>query len=204
MSGARAYFLLRPYEGRWAPSPAFRRCQKSCCRNGNRTWVARTLPILSPSRTRDYRKWEDIDGMWTTLILEDSALYRQSLLRIFEAHFPAMAIFEAETGQKARQTANTEVLDLVLTDIDLPDVCGLDFTREVKRACASTVVVVLTIHDAPEYRLAAQEHGADYFLVKGSTGTADIVALVESVVAQKKKLEDRCDDLVCRMRRDAY
>lgn len=141
--------------------------------------------------------------MWMTLILEDSALYRQSLLRIFEAHFPAMAILEADTGQKARQIANTEVLDLVLTDIDLPDMCGLDFTREVKRACASTVVVVLTNHDAPEYRLAAQEHGADYFLVKGSTGAADIVALVESAVAQKKKSKDRCNDLYRQMRRDA-
>jgi two-component system response regulator YesN len=142
--------------------------------------------------------------MWTTLILEDSALYRRSLLRIFEAHFPAMGIFDADTGQKARQIASTEVLDLVLTDIDLPDMSGLDFTREVKRGCASTLVVILTIHDAPEYRLAAQEHGADYFLVKGFTGTADIVALVESVVAQKKKSEDRCDNLDCQMRRDAY
>lgn len=134
--------------------------------------------------------------MWTTLILEDSASYRQSLRRIFEAHFPAMRILEADTGQNARQIAYTELFDLVLTDIDLPDMCGLDFTREIKHARSRAIVVVLTSHDAPEYHVAAREHGADYFLVKGSAGTADIVALVQSVVAQQKRSEDRRDNLI--------
>ena len=143
---------------------------------------------------------EKIEIMWTTLILEDNALYRQSLVRIFDVDFPAMMVFEADTGQKAHQIANAELLDLVVADIDLPDMRGLDFVREVKQGSSRTVVVVLTIHDEPEYRLAAREHGADYFLVKGSTGTADIVALVESLGAQPKKSEDRCDYLYCQLR----
>lgn len=57
-------------------------------------------------------------------------------------------------------------LDLVLMDLSLPRVDGLDATRHIKARRDAPHVVILTLHDAPDYRAAALAAGADGFVPK--------------------------------------
>ncbi len=62
--------------------------------------------------------------------------------------------------------------DLALVDLSMPDVNGLEVTRQLKRMPNAPRVIVLTMHDLPQYRAAARSAGADGFVSKaGFTGT---------------------------------
>ncbi|MGH8613188.1 MAG: response regulator [Gammaproteobacteria bacterium] len=58
-------------------------------------------------------------------------------------------------------------VDLLFLDISLPQESGLEFAAKIKSAHPDLAVSVLTMHEAPEYRQAAFEHGADYFVSEG-------------------------------------
>jgi DNA-binding NarL/FixJ family response regulator len=66
-------------------------------------------------------------------------------------------------------------------DIKLPGETGLDLTKRIKTNDTSIVVIILTSYDLPEYREAAQQYGADYFVSKGSSTREEILELVRSI-----------------------
>jgi DNA-binding NarL/FixJ family response regulator len=48
------------------------------------------------------------------------------------------------------------------------------------------IIIILTSYDLPEYREAASQYGANYFLSKGSTTEEDILGLVQSILSERK------------------
>ena len=119
--------------------------------------------------------------MFKTLIVEDNAPFRQSLREILSERFPAMVIDEAESGKEAMQKIQDSLPHLVFMDIKLPDENGLEITRKIKRRYAKIRVIILTSYDLPEYREAANNFGADYFVAKGSSSREEIMALVDDI-----------------------
>ena len=122
--------------------------------------------------------------MFKTLLVEDNAPFRQSLKEMLSERFPAMGVEEAEDGEEALEKIEATVPHLVFMDIKLPGENGLEVTRKIKARYAEIRVVILTSFDLPEYREAAKQHGADYFLSKESSTRADILTLVESIHAK--------------------
>jgi two-component system response regulator YesN len=120
-------------------------------------------------------------GMFKTLIVEDNATFRQSLRATLETEFPLMVIEEAEDGKEAMERVTTFRPDLVFMDIKLPGETGLDLTKRIKTNDTSIVIIILTSYDFPEYREAAQQYGADYFVSKGSSTREEILELVRSI-----------------------
>ena len=119
--------------------------------------------------------------MLKTLIVEDNAPFRQSLREMLCERFPTMVVEEAENAEKALQKIEALFPHLVFMDIKLPDVSGLEVTRKIKARHANIIVIILTSYDLPEYREAAGQYGADYFLSKGSSSREEILALVNSI-----------------------
>lgn len=119
--------------------------------------------------------------MLKTLIVEDNATFRQSLKATLETEFPLMVIEEAEDGKEAMQRVTTFRPDLIFMDIKLPGETGLDLTKRIKTHDTSIVIIILTSYDLPEYREAAQQYGADYFVSKGSSTREEILELVRSI-----------------------
>ena len=119
--------------------------------------------------------------MLKTLIVEDNATFRQSLKATLETEFPLMVIEEAEDGKEAMERVTTFRPDLIFMDIKLPGETGLDLTKRIKTNDTSIVVIILTSYDLPEYREAAQQYGADYFVSKGSSTREEILELVRSL-----------------------
>jgi DNA-binding NarL/FixJ family response regulator len=119
--------------------------------------------------------------MFRTLIIEDSMVFRRSLHDLLSAHFPAVQVTESGSGEDAMAIMQTSMPDLILLDIRLPGMNGLELTRQVKMADPDVVIIILTSYDLPEYREVALQHRADYFLPK-TTPTSQLLRAVESVI----------------------
>jgi DNA-binding NarL/FixJ family response regulator len=122
--------------------------------------------------------------MFQILIVDDNAPFRQSLREILCEQFPTMGVLEAEDGEDALGKTESLPPHLVFMDIKLPGQNGLEVTRTIKARHPGIRVVILTSYDLPEYREAANQYGADYFLSKGSSSREEILALVESIVGE--------------------
>jgi DNA-binding NarL/FixJ family response regulator len=123
-------------------------------------------------------------GIFKTLIVEDNASFRNTLLDILSAQFPSIAIEEAADGKEALQKVDSFQPHLIFMDIRLPGENGLLLTQKIKTKYPEVVIIILTSYDLPEYREAAYRYGANYFIVKGSSTNQEILALVESILKE--------------------
>lgn len=121
--------------------------------------------------------------MVKTLIVEDNASFRQSLKEILCKRFPFMVVAEAVDGKEALQKVDALFPTLIFMDIKLPGENGLEITKKIKTYYPKIIVIILTSYDLPEYREAAHQYGANYFLSKGSSTREEILALVESILS---------------------
>jgi DNA-binding NarL/FixJ family response regulator len=102
----------------------------------------------------------------TILIVEDHDALRDSLRRWLSSVFPDCIFFEASTGEEAVAHASAYVPDIILMDIGLPKMSGIEATRQIRNAVPETNVVMLTIHDFTDYRNDSIDVGAVAFISK--------------------------------------
>jgi len=119
------------------------------------------------------------------LIVEDSAIFRKLLKETLHSRFPSMEILEAMDGKEAMQKILSNPPDLIFMDIKLPGESGLELTAKIKAKHPDVIVIILTSYDSPEYRQAAAQVKANYFLSKGSSSKENILTLVESALAAR-------------------
>jgi len=100
------------------------------------------------------------------LVVEDSPVLRPSLVNWLELRFPDCRIHAAESGEAGLEEVRTFRPDVVLMDIDLPGIDGIEATRRIKSQLPLTAVVMLTMHDTPHHRLAAARAGATAYVPK--------------------------------------
>ena len=100
------------------------------------------------------------------LLVDDHDLVRTSLKNWLGATFPNHEFIEAKSGEEAVAMSSENAPVLVLMDIGLPEMNGIEATRQIKAARPATQVVMLTIHDEPDYRREAEEAGACAFVGK--------------------------------------
>jgi len=124
------------------------------------------------------------DSKRKTLIVEDSVSFRQLLKESLLSRFPMTEVLEAGDGEEALKRVKAFSPDLAIVDIQLPGKNGLDLTKALKAEDPNLKVIVLTIHDTPEYREAARQSQADYFISKGSSTKEEILTLIKSVLSQ--------------------
>ena len=121
--------------------------------------------------------------MFRILIVEDSFLFRKLLQETLQSQFPAMEIIETTDGKEAQQKIDSSNPHLVFMDIELREQNGLELTKRIKAQYPQTIIIILTSHDLQEYREAAYQNSADYFLSKGSVTKAEILALINPILS---------------------
>src|SRR5438128_9284787 len=95
----------------------------------------------------------------TVLIVDDNAQFR-ALLRGIVAQEPSLHVVgEAEDGAEAIRLAQELQPDIVLLDLALPQVNGLEALRQIKAERPETKVIIVTVHDEDAYRRAAEDGG---------------------------------------------
>jgi len=124
--------------------------------------------------------------MCKALIVEDSSTFRGILKEILYARFPTMEIDEEPDGSELFSKLDAFHPDVVFMDVRLPGENGFELTKKIKMNYPDIIVVILTSYDLPEYRQAALQSKADYFIPKDSP-TPIFLGLVESLCSGQKQ-----------------
>ncbi|GGN30360.1 DNA-binding NarL/FixJ family response regulator [Actinoplanes campanulatus] len=116
------------------------------------------------------------------LIVDDQALLRASFRLLLDTTPDLVVVGEAGTGEEAVTLARQEKPDVILMDIRMPDMDGIEATRRICGSAANpgTRVLILTTFDYDEYVFAALRAGASGFLLKDVV-PADLITAVRVV-----------------------
>jgi DNA-binding NarL/FixJ family response regulator len=122
--------------------------------------------------------------MITVALVDDQALLRAGFRALIEAEADLEVVAEASDGREALDVISLHRPDVVLMDIRMPGVDGLEATRQITSdpALEGVHVVILTTFDLDEYVFEAVRIGASGFLVK-DTEPADLLAGIRAVAA---------------------
>ena len=107
----------------------------------------------------------------TVLIVDDNAQFRALLREIVAAEPDLHVVDEAADGAEAIQLAQDLRPDILLLDLGMPRVNGLEVLRWSKMERPESKVIIVTVHTEDAYRQAAEASGADAFLLKRTLGT---------------------------------
>jgi len=100
------------------------------------------------------------------LLVDDHAVVRTGLRMLLEGESDIEIVGEAEDTSEALNQISQLEPDVVLMDIGLPDMSGIDATRSIKQLAPSTAVVALTIHEDEEYFFQMLDAGASGYVPK--------------------------------------
>jgi len=113
------------------------------------------------------------------LLAEDHTIVRKGLRSLLDAEPGIEVIDEAEDGREAVQKAQQLRPDVVLMDITMPGLNGLEATRQIKKRFPEVKVLVLTVHAGEEYVLQVLRAGASGYLVK-QTAPRELVSAIRA------------------------
>ena len=102
------------------------------------------------------------------LLVDDSAEFLESAARLLMLHQDLAIVGRAASGSSALEQVAALSPDLVLMDLAMPGMNGLEATRQIKAQPAAPCVVIMTLYDVAEYRAAARAALADGFIAKSS------------------------------------
>jgi DNA-binding NarL/FixJ family response regulator len=129
------------------------------------------------------------------VIAEDHTILREGLRALLSSSPDFEIVGEAEDGREAVRCVEKLKPNLILTDLSMPKMNGMDAIREIKKKSPETKILVLTVHKTEEYILATLQAGADGYLLKDSTH-AELVAAVRHVLGGKHYISPGISDKV--------
>ena len=118
--------------------------------------------------------------MTTILLADDHAIVRQSLRFLLEATTGFQVVGEAADGVEALHSVELLKPDLLIVDIMMPKMNGLEVARQVKLAALNTRVIVLSMYDTEAYVAEALQAGVAAFVLKKST-SGDLLEAIHLV-----------------------
>ncbi len=111
------------------------------------------------------------------LLVDDHAVVRLGMRMLFESESDIVIVGEAENAQEAMTAVARLQPDVVLMDIGLPDLSGIEATRRIKEQSPDTAIVALTIHEDKEYFFKMLDAGASGYVPKRAAPEELITAI---------------------------
>ena len=137
--------------------------------------------------------------MIRVVVVDDHELFRLGVIDTLEADGDLTVVGEAATAGEALRLARSELPDVLLLDLGLPDRSGLEVVEELARERAACRIVVLTVSEEDESLFRALEAGAAAYVVKG-VERSELLHAVRSVVSGQRYVSPRlAADLLRRM-----
>lgn len=100
------------------------------------------------------------------LLADDSQEFLEAAAALLSRDPRVRIVGRATDGSESVRLSKELVPDLILIDLKMPVMDGLAATRRIKAGSASPTVIIVSLHDHPEYRRGASEAGADGFIPK--------------------------------------
>jgi len=133
--------------------------------------------------------------MLRILIADDHEVARRGIRALLEGHPGWEVCAEAKDGREAVELATKMNPDLILLDIGMPNLNGLEATRQILAMSPEAVILILTMHDTDHVVREVLRAGARGFLLKSDAGR-DLVAAVEALQRQRTFFTTRVSQMV--------
>ena len=135
------------------------------------------------------------EGRIRVLIADDHAIVREGLRYILEANADIQVVGEAADGRQAVAEAKKVKPRIVVMDIAMPELNGIEATRQLLEELPSVKIIVLSMHYSTEHIFQALQAGAKGFLIKESAGK-ELIRAVRAVYAGQRYLSQKVDEIL--------
>jgi DNA-binding NarL/FixJ family response regulator len=129
------------------------------------------------------------------VIAEDHTILREGLRALLSAESDLEVVGEADDGRQAIRRVEELGPDLILTDLSMPKMNGVEAIREIKKRAPETKVLALTVHKAEEFILEVLQAGADGYVLKDAS-SEELMMAIKSVLGGKRYLSPSVSQLV--------
>lgn len=129
------------------------------------------------------------------LVADDHDLMRRGIKTLLQTHAGWEVCGEAHTGREA--VSQTEELkpDIVVLDISMPDLNGMEAARRIRKACPNTEVLILSLHFSDQLIREIVEAGVRGYIVK-SDSDRDLIVAVETLAKHKPFFTPRATEVI--------
>ena len=121
------------------------------------------------------------------VLADDHTILREGLRALLTADDEIVVVGEAQDGREAVRCVERLEPDLLLMDLSMPRMSGMDAIREIKKRYPDTRIIALTVHKTEEYLLTTLQAGADGYVLKDATHE-ELVMAIRNVMAGKSYL----------------
>jgi two-component system, NarL family, response regulator LiaR len=137
------------------------------------------------------------------LIADDHALVREGLRTMLSGEDNIEVIAEANDGQQALTLCREHKPDLVLMDVRMPVMDGLEATRKIKQEMPKTSVMMVTMHENPDYLFEAVKAGAAGYVLKDASGERLLSAVRRTLEGESPLNQELAMRLLRRLARES-
>ena len=128
-------------------------------------------------------------------LADDHAVVRDGMEALLEAEVDITVVGTAANGREAVRQVQELNPDVVVMDIAMPELNGIDAAAQIRETCPTTKVIMLSMHDSAEHIFQALKAGAQGYLLKESAGR-EVVTAVRAVHAGRRYLSHRIEETV--------
>lgn len=131
------------------------------------------------------------------LLVDDHKIVRDGLRTLIESEPDMKVIAEAKNGREALKLIKNAVPDIIIMDITMPDINGIDATRAILEYAPTAKVIALSMHSDKRFVLGMLDAGASGYLMKDSAFD-ELARAIRSIVANQVYLSPKIAEIVVR------
>ena len=124
------------------------------------------------------------------LVADDHTIVRQGLLALLNEQPDIEVVAEAEDGRDALKKVEKLIPDMVILDVGMPRLNGLEAARQIKRQNPTVKILMLTMHSDEEYIFETLKAGASGYLLKDAAAT-ELITAIHSISQANRILAPR-------------
>lgn len=119
------------------------------------------------------------------LIADDHAIFRKGLKQLMSDEFPDAIIVEVQTGQELLQKVREKKWSIVISDLSMPGINGMDMIKQVKSEYPRLPLLILSMHSESQYAMRVLKAGASGYITKESA-SGELTKAIRLILAGRK------------------